>query len=950
MSSRAMRRIPATAMLVLVGGLPGVTIDVVEPAPPRGQLRIAVAAAIEAYARTSHMLDAALAYAAHGFPVFPVGFNKKPVPARDKDAEGNPIPGTGGFKKATCDPIQIHAWWDRHEYLVAMPMGARVGVWCLDVDSSEDHADGIAKWNEIAAQHAPITTREHRSATGGPHLIFEFHADLLNGCSNGNLPDGIDVKRHGSYIVVPPSERKKRSYTVFHDIDPTDQPEWLTELILKGQSRRSLDGGFFTGRVTAGSGELADATSFIPNVVGWVEWKNMALRLYAALGDDGFVLFDAWSQKAEIKEYDPDKTIECWEQVQSCPPTRTGAEVIFRIARENGWVRKRKPPPAVNDEVDVETARSETRRIIRKFLERVAMPESEIDVWLAVYFDEKDTTEWPFVWAVLVETGVGKTEQTIEELAIWLRKVVLKGPVIYAVPQHKLSVEIEKKFAERSINARRFLGRGQVDPKRKKPDLPDDAQQKMCLNPIAVDLAKKCHASISDSCCYQSKKKRCRFYDPGPGQCGYQEQQIDSDEVQVWIVASDMLFQTHKVFGRPAVLIIDESIWRKGLRGVEGGDETRAMIAIDRLLKDGPFDLMKENEELDSLRNQLGRALQTQEQDGGVERQHLSGFSVKDCDRALYLEWKFLPKFEMHPGMSDDEVRELAKDEDLIAGIRHTRRMVGIWKAVRELLCWVEVAVSGRLFIKTIKDKRVIKWRGVAPISKQFWVETLLLDATLPQPSILRVYHPQVETVAHIKVAMSPFVHVRQVLEAPTGSRKLDDEKHLEEVYRYILQRYLECGSQDTLIISQLKVEEWLKTKGLPENIYLEHYNNITGLDKYRIVRLQIMVGRTAPGPREVEAMAGAMSGSKPVEVKPNAKGFVWYPQAERVIRLQDGSGRVTLVDYSPDPTFGEPIRWLVNEGELVQSEGRPRGVNRTAENPARHRPAVQQLFAVPSE
>ena len=79
--------------------------------PRPGQLRAAVAAAIAAYEKSGRMVDAALAWAAHGFPIFPVTVDKIPVPARDRDANGKPIPGTGSFKKATTDPIQIRAWW-----------------------------------------------------------------------------------------------------------------------------------------------------------------------------------------------------------------------------------------------------------------------------------------------------------------------------------------------------------------------------------------------------------------------------------------------------------------------------------------------------------------------------------------------------------------------------------------------------------------------------------------------------------------------------------------------------------------------------------------------------------------------------------------------------------------------------------------------------------------------
>ena len=142
------------------------------------------------------------------------------MPARDRDANGKPIPGTGAFKKATTDPIQIRAWWKGNEYLIGLPMGSASGVWCLDVDTSEDHADGVAEWDEDrraarADRHARAPQRDRRPASD-----LQLDSELPLGCSSGELPDGIEVKGQGGYIVVPPSRRKGRAYTVHHDIDP----------------------------------------------------------------------------------------------------------------------------------------------------------------------------------------------------------------------------------------------------------------------------------------------------------------------------------------------------------------------------------------------------------------------------------------------------------------------------------------------------------------------------------------------------------------------------------------------------------------------------------------------------------------------------------------------------------------------------------------------------------
>ena len=82
-------------------------------------------------------------------------------------------------------------------------MGFASGVCCIDVDTSEDHADGVAEWDKIAAaaradRHPRASQRDRRAASD-----FRFRAGRI-GCSSGKLPKGIEVKGQGGYIVVPP--------------------------------------------------------------------------------------------------------------------------------------------------------------------------------------------------------------------------------------------------------------------------------------------------------------------------------------------------------------------------------------------------------------------------------------------------------------------------------------------------------------------------------------------------------------------------------------------------------------------------------------------------------------------------------------------------------------------------------------------------------------------------
>jgi hypothetical protein len=538
------------------------------------------------------------------------------------------------------------------------------------------------------------------------------------GCSSGDLPVGIEVKGQGGYIVAPPSRRKGRAYIVYNDIDSTAAPRWLFDLILKGRSA-SLEIGDAPSTITVDLDELADAMRFVPNDdLSWDKWTSWGLALIRASGgsERGFEIFDAFSQQSN--KYDAESTRARWEEMKRSPPNRTGAEKIFKIARANGWLPKATPTYSIEGQhTTADEARRETRRVVRDFLHSIKRPDANawIDYWLRINKEINPPTER----AIRIPTGVGKTRITVEEVVEWIRDVKAEGAVIYAVPRHKLGRKIEEQFKAHGLNARVFRGRTADDPEN--PGTP------MCLNLSTVELALKYHAKVSTTCC-RYKEQRCRYFD----RCGYQRQMPDEGEkVDVWIVASDTLFHQQEAFGQPAAVIIDEAIWRKGLRGIE---ELEWSVPISRLISPQPGVLnITDNMAVRSFnRNWLGEALQKQVENGGVARQVFDDFATASCNRAISVEWKCMPTIDLQPGMVEADIKRLARDSERIDAMRHARHIIKIWQAVRELIEREDTAVSGRLTLARRNGQRVVEWRGVASISKQFRVPTLLLDATLP--------------------------------------------------------------------------------------------------------------------------------------------------------------------------------------------------------------------------
>jgi putative DNA primase/helicase len=582
-------------------------------------------------------------------------------------------------------------------------------------------------------------------------------------------------------------------------------------------------------------------------------------------------------------------------------------------------------------------------------------------------------------------TGVGKTKIGAKEIAEDRRARRRAGdngpmatqPYLYFGPTHRLNDNTANDFRDVDLTARVYRGRFALDPNVEgNKERPEKEQVLMCLAPERVKQAMALYQSISETCCRKrvdGKIQECEYFNA----CAFQRQ-LRGEQPDVWLAAHEMLFHDQQALSDVAGIIIDETFYQDGLRGIE---EPREVLTLDdiAILGDGVDDST-----LALHREKLVEILRKHPL-GGLRRDHFivetepppdapdrirgivgQALHPEDCTEAIRKEWAIFGRLVITPGMTEAEIEAL---KDIIPDCVRARRMVGVWGALREML-EKDIEVSGRLILARKDGKTVLRIRGVRPVLDARMVPTMLLDATLPSELILQKFYPQVDVVSDVQVEM-PHVRVRQVLGAPVSQNKLwgteedpSKEHHLHAVRRYILQRWLEINGprlwaeecqreldpklrrKPMVVICQKEVRLWLQnaeTKHkwywkvprpgvvLPEGIALEHFNAIAGLDDHKEVALLMTIGRTLPPPAEVEAIAGALTGKQPTLEAPTGRG---YGRVPRAIRMADGIGvRVENCREHVDTT-AEAIRFQVDEAELIQAIGRGRGVNRTAETP----------------
>ena len=173
----------------------------------------------------SEMLQAALAHAAKGRPVFPCDpATKKPLTEH-------------GFKDAVTDPALITKWWTKWpDAMIGMPTGKVSGVFAVDLDGQV----GLANWAALAEEwdwldSVPDTAKQ-TTPGAGEHLLFQWPGTKVR-CSTSKIAPKIDVRGDGGYIIIWPSRRADgREYKLVNGCQPAKAPCWLLDLVT-GQAK-----------------------------------------------------------------------------------------------------------------------------------------------------------------------------------------------------------------------------------------------------------------------------------------------------------------------------------------------------------------------------------------------------------------------------------------------------------------------------------------------------------------------------------------------------------------------------------------------------------------------------------------------------------------------------------------------------------------------------------------
>ncbi len=367
------------------------------------------------------LVEAALGYAARGWPVLPCKpRGKKPLTPH-------------GFKDATTDREVIQSWWKRWPNAnIGLVTGAESGLFVLDVDGPAG-AESLANLQDVF-ETLPETATQ-RTGGGGRHILFKHHGYPI-GNTAGKLGPGLDTRGDGGYIVVTPSMHASGNAYAWEEcyapdeIDLAPVPPFLVKLLQTKASRSDR--------------QLQDG-----------EWERFRLPERIPSGQRNDVLFrhacSSW-QRGKSRE-DVVAEVFAADKALCSPPLQTSqagyTELLKLVASATSYDREkaRKQNTALKEgvapyfdhtEVDVAEGVAAVKRIVGHWFE---------------YEPEQQT------FLLKSTAGIGKTAVALEMIA-GIHENNPDARIWFLTLTNELLLEIKDRLrTEHGIRARTVFGR-----------------------------------------------------------------------------------------------------------------------------------------------------------------------------------------------------------------------------------------------------------------------------------------------------------------------------------------------------------------------------------------------------------------------------------------------------------------------------------------------------------
>ena len=277
------------------------------------------------------MLQAALAYAARGWDIFPAPPGTKQSYYKAKESNGNAPWGK------TRDADQIKKYWRaRPKANIGLPTGAANGFWVLDADTPKGHdVDGIASLAKLEATNGALPeTLMAESPSGSLHYYFQWPEGVMVTNSQSKIAPGIDIRGEGGMVLAPPSVKGASAYRWLNENTLiAAAPAWLLALVTADREPkprektnseplpdwlRALEGygvqDFDDEDLAGPPSKVKFALKYIDPDIIEEDWFHIGCALYNTFGDEeGFAIWDEWSQRG--KKYKADKMEAKWQHI-----------------------------------------------------------------------------------------------------------------------------------------------------------------------------------------------------------------------------------------------------------------------------------------------------------------------------------------------------------------------------------------------------------------------------------------------------------------------------------------------------------------------------------------------------------------------------------------------------------------------------------------------------------